>query len=185
MGFLRDQSTRLLREDGWTAPDLASELYAIFNAEVPFTVDGPVQITNTDNAPGMTIYQAGPLDTAFQIVRPGLPAINFQDPAIPPIDVGGPGDGGTTDTRVGSGGGITSGTGDGDQVPVSTGGGGLAGTVVSGSGSSYMVQLQDGRTVAVTQLQIDPAATIPAGTAAIVVFYMGGYVMQVPVWLGG
>jgi hypothetical protein len=171
VGFLREQSTRLLREDGWSAQGLADELFAIFNAEVPFTIDGPVVIVNTDNAPAITIDQAGPLDTVFEIRRPGIPSVQLPD--IPPLTLGGDDipNGHPRDTRIGS---------DGFVVG---GGGGIPGVVVSGTGDTYQVLLRDGRTVTVTQLQIDPTATIPAGSAAFVTLYQGAFVMLVPVWL--
>ena len=39
------------------------------------------------------------------------------------------------------------------------------------------------RTVNVTQLQIDPDETIPAGTWVVVAEHKSGFIMQVPVWL--
>jgi hypothetical protein len=62
--------------------------------------------------------------------------------------------------------------------------------VVSGSGDTYQVTVYPNglsgatETVEVTQLQIDAAETIPAGTWAMVTQLAdGAYTMQVPVWL--
>lgn len=72
----------------------------------------------------------------------------------------------------------------------STGGGGVPGKVLSGTGSTYQVQLYPngpsaaaGATVSVKQLQIDSGATIPVNTWAIVTLAGAQYCMQVPVWL--
>lgn len=61
------------------------------------------------------------------------------------------------------------------------------GTVVSGSGNTYMVALDPqasppGATVSVKQIQIDPSQTIPAGTACVVVQIGSAFYMQCPVW---
>jgi hypothetical protein len=72
---------------------------------------------------------------------------------------------------------------------VASGSQGFIGQVVSGSGSTYMVQLNPqavppGDTVSVTILQIDASQTIPAGTYILPVIQVGNnYYAQVPVWL--
>jgi len=68
---------------------------------------------------------------------------------------------------------------------------GYTGVVVSGSASTYQVQLNPqastpGPTVTVSVLQIDPSEQIPAGTSLIVVQTQASpakYVAQPPVWL--
>ena len=60
---------------------------------------------------------------------------------------------------------------------------GFTGTVVSGTGATYSVTLNTGPTVSVTQLQIDPTETIPAGTKVIVIQIASLYYMAVPGWL--
>lgn len=65
---------------------------------------------------------------------------------------------------------------------------GYTGKVLSGTGSTYQVQLDPegsppGAIVSVTQFQIDSSQTIPANTYCIVILVDGNYYMQVPVWL--
>jgi hypothetical protein len=60
------------------------------------------------------------------------------------------------------------------------------GQVVSGSGATYMVQLnptQGGPTVSATVPQIDNSQSVPAGTSCIVVQIGGTYYFQPAVWL--
>jgi hypothetical protein len=73
--------------------------------------------------------------------------------------------------------------GDGGGEGGEGGGGGFYGEVVSGSGSTYTVDVEGVGNVTVTQLQIDGDETIPAGTMALVVQVGENYFMQVPVWL--
>jgi hypothetical protein len=68
---------------------------------------------------------------------------------------------------------------------------GFPAIVVSGSGSSYLVQLNPqatppGATLTATVLQIDPSETVPAGSYVIVVQTQVSppkYVFQPPCWL--
>jgi hypothetical protein len=55
-GFFGDQADRLLRKQ-WTDPfELAQELWAMFNADVPMTTDQPIiQTRNNDNVPATQI----------------------------------------------------------------------------------------------------------------------------------
>lgn len=70
MGFLKDQAIRLLRTN-WSkkANLLGQELFAMFNAETPFTIDGPVVINNTTDQPPLIIRQFGPYDAGIRIER--------------------------------------------------------------------------------------------------------------------
>lgn len=68
--------------------------------------------------------------------------------------------------------------------------GGIPGTIVSGTGDTYLVSIPNSgvvggtKNVTVKQLQIDPDATIPVGTSVVVFIGTGGtYFMAVPVWL--
>jgi hypothetical protein len=81
-------------------------------------------------------------------------------------------------TGTGSGGGSGTGTGTGGAQQV------FQGTVQSGGpGSSYQVTLDNGQTVTVKQLMIDPTETIPATTVTPVYLLADGtYVMSVPTW---
>lgn len=171
MGFLKDQSLRLLRDD-WVAGAraLAEELYAIFNGEGPTTVDGPLKVTTPAGStePGMIINQLGSSDVAIRINKAALPGTDFA--------------GSTTDFN--SDGTVTVRDSDGNEQPEEAKGGGIPGTVTSGGpGANYQVLLFDNRTVAVTQLQIAGDATIPAGTKVIVTKFDGSYYMACPVWL--
>jgi hypothetical protein len=61
---------------------------------------------------------------------------------------------------------------------------GAAGTVVSGSGKNYVVQLiNQTKTVPAVQMQIDPTDSVPAGTAVVLVQIGTTFYMQAPVWL--
>jgi hypothetical protein len=163
--FAKGENERLLRETPWpNAQSLAEELYAMFKSKLPFVIDGPVEINNPGDGPALTIRQNGNSDIALRIGE------NVYPPEHPPPQVPLPPEG-TTDLDNQAGGGAGGG-----------GGGGTPGTVVSGSGSSYQVQLASGGTVTVTQA---PATTedIPAGTPVIVTTYAGGHFMCHPVWL--
>lgn len=210
MAFLRDQAIRLLREK-WNSPQLlAEELFAIFASDVPFTIDGPVTINNPGPLPAITINNGGLGDAAFSYNRESqpqdIPGFTFPGlGGIPPLPgVSPPNFGIVNNITLGSDGIIYETTGPADQplppgTPVGGGGAGggstLMGVVLSGTGDTYQVQLYkaDGSpgsdVVSVQQLQIDPGATIPAGTAVFV--FVGAtqsdgsvtYLMQVPVWL--
>lgn len=196
MGFLRDQASRLIRTKWAGNTDLlAEEIYAIFTGDVPIVFDSPVTIVNNTNDPPLTIRDFGDSDQSIRITKQRQPPPDL--PEIPPLDFDGVGgititniypDGGTEtwggdagnppDTRPG--------TGDQDQ---SGGGGGFPGKVVSGTGSTYLVDVYEAGLSAaptqrtVTQLSIASGETIPADTWAIVGKVGSDYFLQVPVWL--
>lgn len=178
-----DRRHRLLREE-WTDPNaLSQEIYAMLTDDetpVPMgeaitfqmneaTQQAPIQINNyTEGAPIFNI--AGNGGSSFNLVITGG---NLALEEVFPPGLGGASSAG--------------GGGSGSSAPTSAGG--WAGQVVSGSGASYQVAVYFGgasatpRTVAVRQLSIDPAETIPAGTWAHVFRSGSEYVMQVPVFL--
>jgi hypothetical protein len=183
VGIFGNQALRLLREK-WSSPnELAEELYAILNSNVPMTLTGPVTINNSSpTKPALTVRNFGQNDQGVNIQkRPLLQGPNFPPiPGItfPPLGVFGDG---TLGSNLGS-----QGQAQQQQQP---GGGGFPGKVLSGGpGATYKVAVyQSGlggkpTTVSVTQLQIDPAETIPAGTWAMVSQVGSSYYMQVPVW---
>ena len=161
---------RLLRTY-WRNPNmLAQELFAMFTETQAQGTLGPVTINSpAGSQPYMTLggYQVG--DTLFRIRNTDGTVTNL-----------GLGDDGTLGPVAGT------------TVPkVAVASSVFAGKIVSGTGSTYQVDVFENgisrpairRTV--KQLQINSAATIPAGTQALVVKGADGkYFMQVPVWLG-
>jgi hypothetical protein len=194
------QALRLLRES-WPNPQLlAEELYAMFQDSVPLESSAPLTLTQTGSVPALTIQSSGP---------PGADVIQFQNGngvvvggitigdgqlngnqgiTIGPTTVGGININNPSNIDFSPGQGVTT-VGQKQAAQSASGGSGNAftGTVQSGSGNSYSVALSNGTTVTVTQLQIDPTDTIPAGTAVVVVGRQSGgqtiYEMQAPVWL--
>lgn len=194
MAFMPGEIIRLLRETWPNATMLAEELYAIFNTDKPIELTSPLQITNPrPGVPSLTIADGGFSDSVL-INKSGLPGFSFPPlPGLPPYPAANPAGGFSVTITIGPGGVAASqGPTGGAQSPVprpQSGGGGFPGKVVSGTGDTYEVDVYaDGlasppvrRTV--TQLQIAPDETIPAGTWALVAQSGGGFVMQVPVWL--
>ncbi len=168
-----NQKIRLLRGIPWkNATELAEELVAMFSDNA-----GPVQIPE-----GVQLNAANGVPIKVKGVTDDTPIAQFQLPNGSDVNVSFTGgqlsftDKATGDPVPSSGGG-----GSGDSTPTA-----FAGTVVSGSGSSYQVSILvsgASQTVSVTQRQIDASETIPAGTSALVVKDGGNYYMQVPVWL--
>lgn len=193
MGLFKKQSIRLMREDWGSPKELAEEVYAILNSDEPIEIDSPVTITNTTNSPPLTLRQFGGTDNGIRIEKYPEPPGEFDD--VPPLEF--PDDVGLEIlTLIGTDGTIETGTGDptDDDDPTtvaieSGGGGGFPGKIISGSGSSYQVDVyEDGLTESptrrtVTQLQIDSSETIPANTWALVGKIGDEYFMAVPVWL--
>lgn len=167
MGILADQRFRLLREE-WDNPlDLAQELYAMFGADGPLQIDGPVQIKNNTDAPAVSIDSAG-VDgggaDVFNITRGRDPDVAFSD-VLPGV---------STPAAAAAGGG--------------SGGGGVPCKVVSGTGSTYVVTLYPngvtaGGNVTATQLQIASDETIPPDSWGFAVLVGGRYFIQFPVWM--
>jgi hypothetical protein len=62
MSIFGDQSERLLRETWGSPTDLAEELYAMFQSNLPLNINGPVTITNTTPQPALTVQQLGAFD---------------------------------------------------------------------------------------------------------------------------
>ena len=177
MFFNPSQRARLLRESPWpNAQALAEELYAMSGNEERADFRNGVHI-QTDQS-GIPLVTASvfpesdevPLATFNRggqefVLTLSIDGSNFGgfnlngDPVSGPLSTPGFGGGG------GGGGNV------------------FTGTVVSGSGSTYDVTLNNGVTVSVTQMQIDSGETIPAGTSVIVVKVNSVYRMQVPVWM--
>jgi len=160
------QAIRLMRESWKGAQELAEELFAMFQGDIPLEHNAPITITsNTDEAP-LTLRAFGDLGTVITISRIGDSGtivfdgdgnLQFGDPAGNPIQPPAP--------------------------PPQQGGGGFYGRVLGGSGDTYQVLLSNGSAVTATQLQIEASETIPVDTYAIVVQVGNAYFMQVPVWL--
>ena len=121
--------------------------------------------------PGSTSYTAGDLKFALDFFKglKGLGFVSGTDPGVLDMDA--------LKKFLG----VTSGGGSGGSIP---------GKILSGTVDTYQVQLYPngkaaaaGLTVTVKQLQIDPAATIPPGTWAMVSKTGLVYSMQVPIFL--
>lgn len=169
----KDQIIRLMREKWPNAQMLAEEIFSILNTWRTDGFDFPLIVNADGEQPAITVRNRGDEgDIALSIERAGE-------------DVGGisielDGDGEPVATLDGN----VSGESGSSQTSETAERHAFTGTVQSGSGSSYQVLLDDGTTQAVTQLQIDAAETIPAGTRAVVVKNSSGvYQMQVPIWL--
>lgn len=191
MGFLKEESLRLRRKRGWTADELSDEIFAIFNADVPFTTDQPITITNKTPQPGLTIKQNGPYDGSIKITRYPDGPINL--PGLPPFLPPGLGDytitiifpDGTPLTFPPGG---PQDKGNGNPPPSKGGGGGFPGKILSGTGDTYQVEVyEDGvsgeaTTRSVTQLSISASEKIEANTWVFVGKTGDDYFMQHPVW---
>lgn len=210
MGFMRDQASRLIREK-WANPNLlAEELYAMFTSDDPVNIDSPVTITSptTSNDAPLTLRNFGNTDNIIDIVQSN-PPINFPPlpplpdiPPLPPLEfppgtitfttiyVDGSGQTSTTDRGADP---TPTPPKRGDGKPISSaGGGGFPCKVISGGpGAIYQCDIYpDGlgaapTRVSVTQLQIDPTATIPPNNWTIAVKAGDFYYMQIPVWFSG
>lgn len=194
------QVARLLNH--WPSADmLAEELFATFNKKIPMQIGGPVTITNEGDGPmlilnGRSRGNQSNSDGEFAPTQ-NAPEPPDEDPEedeeeeftlVPPADIQVEReDGTTTDYRF-----TDSGLQPVDQTTgqAQAAGGGVPGKILSGSGSSYTVELYANgpskastKEVTVTQLQIDSGETIPAGTWTFVSQIGDGHFMQVPVWL--
>ena len=80
MAFGWEERPRLLREESWTAPALAQEIYASLSPDAPTSTNGPVQINqsnpNASVAP-LTIGNASNSGPAITINRQDGITINF------------------------------------------------------------------------------------------------------------
>ena len=167
MGIFRDSRHRLLRTKWTTADLLAEELYALFGQD-NLEIDGPVTIENDTLDPAITIIAHDFEDDA---------SIAFKRP-------------GSTDETLGKPKGTDA---DGDPVdesPTIGAGGGIPAKIISGSGSTYTIDLYQNGTgeaasdrVTATQLQILSTETIPADTWTLATKIAGSYYFQVAVWL--
>lgn len=184
-GVMGDQIDRLLRTK-WKSPQsLAQELYAMFSAinetvgkSTPLTFDAPAN----SKQPALVFRGFGPQQPIMAIQRPDGSTITmtpsgFTDNGVPFPDLG------FAPSGVAGVNGVP-------VPPVSTGKkppkpSGAAGTVQSGSGDTYQVQLvgKQPKTVTAKQGQIATAETIPAGTFVILAVVDEQYYMQVPVWM--
>lgn len=176
-----EESMRLLRKRWTDATELAEELYAMLQDSVPLTTKAPftIALPPGSTAPALTLNNWG-----------SGPSIQFLGKDN--TDQGQL----TADGRLlDSQGKERSGSGTTNNLLGGAASETFAGVVVGGSGSTYTMHLyaDDGTTTlnegggpkafTVRQLQIDPAATIPINTWALVVKRGGKYFMQAPVWL--
>ncbi len=160
------EALRLLRELWPDATELAEELYAIFSSvTLPLEHSGPVTLNNPNGAgAGVTLpgYSSGDQILSIPRADGGTITLSLGDNGLVL-------DGGTLTTPA-----STTQQQTEDKV--------FLGSVVSGSGSTYKVNLGN-KVVTVTQAQINADETIPAGTKALVLKSGNSYAMQVPVWL--
>lgn len=164
------ETQRLLRDD-WESQGVTTfsqEVWALMQLLQNFNTTGKATATQqAADTPPITINQPFSIGSGPGIVinRLGQDGQVASSLAITPQGI-------TTDDGSG-------------PIPIGAGGGGLPGSIVSGTGNTYLVNLTGppAKTVTVTQLQIDPSATIPAGTSVIVYQVGTKYVMLVPVWL--
>lgn len=153
-------ATHLGRENwsGAGAEALAEEIIKFAGSESPIEITEPIKITRGYEGPVFEIVDSSELTG-------GLSSITTRQGDVAEV---------AADTSGG-----TSASGTDVNYP------GLYGTVQSGGPGSgpYTVTLHGGTSVQVTQIDIDSAATVPAG-AVTPVFKTntGTYFMQVPVW---
>ena len=162
LGIPQSQAARLLREDPWNnANDLAQELFAILTARVPSQLNGPVQVDNPSGDPNVPLFQIPVQNgqTIFQFTRQGQ-------------QIGGI----TWNDGTGLGGSLSP-----DEDQATGGTPALPGTVLSGSGSSYQVQLSTGQTVAAVPWP-QPSDNIDPGTQGWVFQVGTTNYLQVAVW---
>lgn len=183
-GVLGDQVDRLLRRK-WKSPvELSQELYAMFmaiNQTAGQTQPIGFNANPNDAQPAMSFHGFASNQPFFQVRQPNGSMIAFTPSGItsdgvliPGLEFPSPSNDGLY--------GQASPARSQNQKP-KQGGGGDAGTIVSGSGTSYQVKLISGKTVSVAQGTLDPTDTIPVGTFVLVAQVSGNYYMQVPVWL--
>lgn len=154
------QRERLRRTRWEDINEFAEELYAMLDPKQPLTHEGPITLLRRGNTPFITFGGAGEDDSLFQINGRSGELVDVVTPEGLTTPQAG-------DTQQGS---------SSQQV--------FMGTIISGSGATYTVQLDTGAQVTVTQGQILATDTIPAGTVAVVVKKTSGtYAMQVPVWV--
>ena len=105
MAFGSDQQSRLLRES-WTADDLAQELYAMYNADIPVSTDStvsinppststvaPIQITTPDS--GQVLSATTPGGTTYDLsFNESTGQLQQSTDGAPPVPVGGGSGGG-------------------------------------------------------------------------------------------
>jgi hypothetical protein len=157
VGIFGNQSLRLLRETWKTTNLLAEELYAILNSDGPFTIDGQVIINLPPGhpGPGIIINMGDSPGTSVVIHRPD-------------------GDTDLEDDDDGGGGGGGGGGGSATGVAI--------GTVQSGSGSTYIFELQGGGTATATVVGIDQSEELPEGTPGIIVTVGSNNFAYVALW---
>lgn len=155
--MLERQRHRLLRlKQNKYAAELIQELYAMFGDTEPAQFPNGIELTQEDGEPPITVRNFSGLPL-FEGAPPG--SDDFGD-----IDFGDGGDATATVTQTG-----------GDSIP---------GTVTSGTGSSYVVTLDTGPIVNVTQVPaLIVGETIPAGSRVLVFLSNGVYRINVGCWL--
>lgn len=153
---------RLLRGlPGWTADSLAEELTTMFKADIPVDIPEGIVLNGRDRVPITIEDYPGSDATPFLQIKRGddVFSLTLNELGFTPAD-GGPG--GSEPAAPGT----------------------FRGTVVSGTGATYLVSLAGKPDpVTVTQMQIDAGSTIPAGTKAAVFKIGSSHFMQVPVWV--
>lgn len=161
------QALRLLREKWPGADELSQELYAIFQDKNP-TSSGPLTITNnTPAGAGLTIQNLGGSGDVM----------TFSNGKDPP-----------TTFTLGKDGGLVVASPSFTTPSGGGGGGGVPAQILSGTGASYQATVFPTglagltQVVAVRQLQIDAAETIPPGTWTFANLVGVNYYIQVPVW---
>lgn len=172
MAFI-EQVQRLFRDAWKNTGELAEEIACILSDWGKNGVQGPLKIQNTGNQTPLQVQQ----------MTPELPAtliqFNFPDGSNTKFE-----NDGSVVTTDPDGNETTASGGSGSSGTTGTSTGGLLGVIVSGSGSSYTVQLQgSGVTVAATHPQISEDETIPAGRYVGVYLVGTSYYILEPTWL--
>lgn len=201
MGIFAKQVLRLRRKKWTDINEFAEEVYTILNSDDPIEIDSPVIITNNTNNSPLTIRNYGANDNAINIQRQETINNNFSNDFTDRRTYGeyeytNIYNNGTIETWSDDAGidrelSDPPKKGTGDPVPSTqgAGGGGIPAKVVSGSGTTYIMQIYtDGTgepftTATVTQLQAFASSSFPAGTWTLVSLINGTYYMQLPIWL--
>jgi hypothetical protein len=158
------QALRIIREN-WDKLGInvfAEELYALLSdPNIPLEHSAPITLNQPD----------GSQEPAIRVRGSDFPSIEIQRDNSIELTIGPDGVELGEDARI---------TPEQDSSPNDSSSSVNFGTVVSGEGATYEVELNNGMTVTVTQQQIAEGEVIPAGTVAL---EGGSYSMQVPVWL--
>jgi hypothetical protein len=168
---------RLMRESWTSAKELAEELFALLQSDIPLSHDAPLTLTNRNQPgqPALTVRDFSDGGLVQFVGSDGTPTgglfieggeLILQHQGALPTDIGEP-----TQPRTDAP--------DDEEAPTV-----FAGTAASGSGAGpYTIDLVGGGTVAATVLQILESETVPSGTGVIVVRQGDAFYFQPAVWM--